>query len=133
MGFGQGKFGHIWKLENKGNYHVAEMSTSKKNRNTDQYETDWANKFVRLVGTAHQQADQLDISKNIKIGACEVTNRYDKEKNTTYTNYAIFNFEDASNNNGNHSSSRQATGKGSGDSFMNIPNGIDEDSELPFN
>ena len=40
MGFGQGKFGHIWKLENKGNYHVAEMSTSKKNKNTDQYETD---------------------------------------------------------------------------------------------
>ncbi|WP_394910514.1 hypothetical protein [uncultured Robinsoniella sp.] len=130
MGFGQGKFGHIWKLENKGNYHVAEMSTSKKNKNTDQYETDWANKFVRLVGTAHQQADQLDISKNVKLGACEVTNRYDKEKNTTYTNYAIFNFEDA-NNNGNQSSSKQTTGKGASDNFMNIPDGIDD--ELPFN
>lgn len=128
MGFGAGKFVHIWKLENKGNYHVAEMSTSKKNKETEQYETDWANKFVRLVGTAHQQADSLDISKNVKIGACEVTNKYDKEKNTTYTNYVIFGFEDA--NNGSSQSSKSATSNTSSDGFMNIPDGIDD--ELPF-
>lgn len=129
MGFGTGKFAHIWKLENKGNYHVAEMSTSKKNKETEQYETDWANKFVRLVGTAHQQADSLDISKNVKIGACEVTNKYDKEKNTTYTNYVIFGFEDV--NNGSSQSLRPTPSNASSDGFMNIPDGIDE--ELPFN
>lgn len=129
MGFGTEKFAHIWKLENKGNYHVAEMSTSKKNKETEQYETDWANKFVRLVGTAHQQADSLDISKNVKIGACEVTNKYDKEKNTTYTNYVIFGFEDV--NNGSSQPSRPTPSNASSDGFMNIPDGIDE--ELPFN
>lgn len=128
MGFGQGKFGHIWKLENKGNYHVAEMSTSKKNKNTDQYETDWANKFVRLVGTAHQQAGSLDLSKNVKIGACEVTNKYDKEKNTTYTNYVIFGFEDVD---GSKSQPiKPAPGKVDNDEFMNIP--PDDLEELPF-
>lgn len=127
MGFGTRKFAHIWKLENKGNYHVAEMSTRKKNKETDQYETDWANKFVRLVGTAHQQADSLDISKNVKIGACEVTNRYNKEKNTTYTNYVIFGFEDVNSD----TLSKPAPSKAGSDGFMNIPDGIDE--ELPFN
>lgn len=129
MGFRQGGYAHIWNLENKGNYHVAEMSTSKKNKDTDKYETDWSNKFVRLVGTAHQQADTLDISKNVKIGACDVTNKYDKEKNTTYTNYVIFGFEDA-NGDGNHTV-KATSSKDAGDKFMDIPDNIDE--ELPFN
>ena len=127
MGFGTGKFGRVWKIENKGNYHVAEMSTSKKNKQTDQYETDWANKFVRLVGTAHNQIESMDISKSVKIGACEVTNKYDKEKNTTYTNYVIFGFEDVD---GGNQSAKPAPAA-AGDGFMNIPDGIDE--ELPFN
>ena len=129
MGFGTGKFAHIWELENKGNYHVASISTSKKNKSTDQYETDWTNKFVRLVGTAHQQADSLDISKNVKIGACEVTNKYDKEKNVTYTNYAIFGFEDT--NSGSNQSAKPAQAKKGNNDFMDIPDGIDEG--LPFN
>lgn len=125
MGFGQGKFCKIWKLEDKGNYHVAEMSTSKKNKGTNEYENDWSNKFVRLVGTAHQQIKSIDTSKTVKIGSCEVTNKYDKEKNTTYTNYTIFNFEDTQEN------SRPAPSQAKGDGFMNIPDGIDE--ILPFN
>ena len=131
MGFGQGKYAHVWKLEDKGNYHVAEISTSKKDKETDKYETDWSNKFVRLVGTAHQQAPKLDIAKNVKIGACEVTNKYDKEKNTTYTNYVIFNFDDVDGGS-KESKSDKAKGKDvSKEGFMNIPDGIDE--ELPFN
>ena len=126
MGFRQNAFAHIWKLENKGNYHVAQMSTSKKNKETDQYETDWQNNFVRLVGTAHTQADSLDISKNVKIGSCEVTNKYDKEKNTTYTNYVIFSFEDINSN----GSKPAAASKPKDTSFNDVPDGDDE--ELPF-
>lgn len=128
MGFGQGKFAKIWKIENKGNYHVAEMSASKKNKETDQYETDWSYKFVRLVGTAHQQVDKLDLSKNVKIGACEVKNNYDKEKNTTYTNYAIFAFEDVEGGSGQ--SGKSSSSNKSSDGFLNIPTELDE--ELPF-
>ncbi len=124
MGFGPGKYAHIWKLENKGNYHVAEMSTSKKNKETEQYETDWTNKFVRLVGTAHQQVEKLDITKNVKIGACEVTNKYVKEKDTTYTNYVIFGFEEDENRQKNDSKLKTDS-----DDFLSIP---EEDNELPF-
>ena len=127
MGFRQGSYAKIWNLEDKGNYHVAEMSISKKNKETDQYETEWANKFVRLVGKAHNQAKSLDTSKSIKIGTCDVTNKYEKEKSATYTNYVIFELEDINSNQGSSPAPSQAIGDG----FMNIPDGIDE--ELPFN
>lgn len=130
MGFGKGNFATIWRTEDKGRYTVAEMSTSKKNKETDQYETDWNNKFVRLVGTAHDQAKNFKERERVKIGSCDVTNKYDKEKNTTYTNYVIFGFEDVngSNSKSNNKQSSSSVDKGG---FMNIPDGVDE--ELPFN
>lgn len=127
MGFGQGRYAKIWKVENKGKYHVAEMSTSKKNRETDQYETDWQNKFVRLVGSAHEQIESMDISKSVKIGSCEVTNKYDKEKNITYTNYTIFGFEDP---NGDSTAPKKQTETKTKDSFIGVSD--TEDDELPF-
>lgn len=127
MGFREGSYAKIWNLEDKGNYHVAEMSVSKKNKETEQYETEWANKFVRLVGKAHNQAKSLDISKSVKIGACDVTNKYVKEKNETYTNYVVFEFES-----GNSDDSARPDPIKAKDGFINIPDGIDDDS-LPFN
>lgn len=126
MGFGKGNFCTVWKTENKGKYTVAEMSTSKKNKETDKYETDWSNKFVRLVGTAHEQAKNFGERENLKIGSCDVTNKYDKEKNITYTNYVIFGFEDVKGNN-----SKSTPKETKGDGYMNIPDGLEE--ELPFN
>jgi len=132
MGFKQGGFAKIWKLENKGNYHVAEMSTSKKNKNTDQYETDWSNKFVRLVGTAHNQADKLDITHNVKIGACEVTNKYDKDKNTTYTNYVVFGFEENDKKeNGTKNTTPKPDPSAKTDGYYPINESV-EDDDLPF-
>lgn len=124
--FSTGSYAHIWKLEDKGNYHVAQMSTSKNNNETGEYEKDWNDNFVRLVGTAHNQAKTLDTSKNVKIGRCGVSNNYSKEKNTTYTNYVIFNFEDNDSNTSGNTQKSQT----SKDDFMNVP-AIDDD-ELPF-
>ena len=55
-----------------------------------------------------------------------MTNKYDKEKKVTYTNYVIFSFED--NNSSRNTYSKSSTGGG----FMNIPDGV-EDDDLPFN
>lgn len=126
MAFRQGAYAHIWQLENKGKYHVARMSTSRKNKETDQYETDWTDSFVRLIGQAHEQADKIDISKNVRIGSCEVTNKYDKETGKTYTNYAIFGFENA------QDSAVKKQNKPNADEFMKIPEDSDDDG-LPFN
>lgn len=129
MGFRQdARFVKVWEVENKGNYHIVSLSTSKKNKDTNEYETDFSNKFVRFIGTAHTLAADLKKGDTIKLGSCEVTNKYDKEKNTTYTNYLVYSFEKEGDN--NNSNNNQSTPK-SNDGFMNIPDGIDE--ELPFN
>lgn len=119
-------FVKVWEVEDKGNYHIVSLSTSKKNKETDKYETDFSNKFVRFIGTAHKLAADLKKGDVIKLGSCEVTNKYDKEKNTTYTNYLVYSFEKE----GDNSNSNQSADK-KDDSFMNIPDSIDE--ELPFN
>lgn len=129
MGFRQdARFVKVWEVENKGNYHIVSLSTSKKNKDTNEYETDFSNKFVRFIGTAHTLAADLKKGDTIKLGSCEVTNKYDKDKNTTYTNYLVYSFEKEGDN--SSSNANQSTPK-SNDGFMNIPDGIDE--ELPFN
>lgn len=124
MGFRQdARFAKVWEIENKGNYHVVSLSTSKKNKTTGEYETDFSNKFVRFIGTAHNEASNLKVGDAIKIGSCEVTNSYDKEKKTTYTNYLVYSFEKEGENSGNNQSN-------SIDDF--VPP-TDDSDELPFN
>lgn len=126
MGFRQdARFVKVWEVENKGNYHIVSLSTSKKNKDTNEYETDFSNKFVRFIGTAHTLAADLKKGDTIKLGSCEVTNKYDKEKNTTYTNYLVYSFEKEGGNTNNQSTPK------ADNSFMDIPD--DADSELPFN
>lgn len=128
MGFRNGAYATIWEVkQGKGNYTDVRLSISKKNKQTDQYETDFSG-FVRFIGTAHQNAGSLKEKDRIKIGDCEVTNSYSKEKNVTYTNYAVFSFENASGGNTNQNAAAQPIPEG----FVNIPDGI-SDEELPFN
>ena len=98
MAFGEGAYGKIWGIKDMGNYSLVELSTSKKNKKTEKYETDFRCKFVRFIGTAHEKTKDLKGDERIKIGSCEVTNRYDQEKQKEYTNFAVFSFETASGN-----------------------------------
>lgn len=140
MGFRQGAYAKIWRVEDKGNYSVAQVSISKKNKDTDQYETEFQHNFVRLVGTAHdlgKNIEEVQGGTSIKITSCDVTNRYDKDKQKEFTNFVIFGFEFPDNNGGNAGGKKKAAPKNptkkaaADDGFMNIPDGIDE--ELPFN
>ena len=128
MGFKNGGFAKVWAVENKGNYSVVELSTSKKNKETSEYETDFSNKFVRFIGTAHRESSKLGRNDSIKLGDIEVTNKYDKEKNTTYTNYMVYSFEKSDSNGGNNT--KKDSNKKNDTGMMNIPDGIDE--TLPF-
>jgi hypothetical protein len=128
MGFRTDAFAKVWAIENKGNYSVVDMSISKKNE-AGGYDVTFSNKFVRFIGTAHTLADGLKKGDTIKIGNCDVTSVYDKEKKATYTNFLVFSFENP--NGGTSGGSKPEPSKVSGDGFMNIPDGIDE--ELPFN
>lgn len=140
MGFRQGAYAKVWRVEDKGNYSVAQVSISKKNKDTDQYETEFQHNFVRLVGTAHdlgRSIEEVQGGTSIKITSCDVTNLYDKEKKKEFTNFVIFGFEFPDNNSGNSSGNKKSSPKkpsnkaAANDGFMNIPEGIEE--ELPFN
>lgn len=99
MGFRDGAFATVWEITESAEKSTRiRLSTSRKNKSTGEYETDF-NGFARLVGSAHKMADELDdrigdsSRCRIKIGNCDVTNRYDKEKEKEYTNFTIFSFE----------------------------------------
>lgn len=80
----------VWEVEDKGNYTICQISSSKKNQQTGQYETDFSAK-VKFVGKAHFKHPIA--GQNIKILNCGVSNKYDKEKKTLYTNYVVFDCE----------------------------------------
>lgn len=92
---GRGGFARIWSIEDKGNYSVAKISTSKKRKDGNGYETDFQDGFVRLIGSAHEKGKTLTVTEKgvaIQITSCEVTTPYDAETKKGYTNYAIFAF-----------------------------------------
>lgn len=132
MGFRSGSYAKVWRFEDKGNYAIVEISTSKKNKQTDQYETDFNSKFTRFIGQAHTDILALQDGVKIKLGEIEVTNSWNKETKQGYTNFLVYTFEVAerqdAENAGSNAGSQQESGS---DGFMNLPQGIDE--ELPFN
>lgn len=125
MSFRQNSYCVVWEIkQGTGNFTDVRLSSSKKNKQTGEYETDFSG-FVRFIGGAHQKAASLKEKDRIKLGDCEVTNRYDKEKKTTYTNFAVFDFEMA--NSGQQTPQQTQTSIAG---FENIPS--DVDTELPF-
>lgn len=128
MGFRQNGYAKVWRFEDKGNYAIVEISTSKKNKQTDQYETDFNSKFTRFIGQAHTDILALQDGVKIKLGDVEVTNSYNKETKVAYTNFLVFSFEVAEYQDTQKTSGKVADGK---EDFMKIPE-TDMDS-LPFN
>lgn len=127
MGFRTGAYATVWEIkQGNGNYTDVRISTSKKDRGTDKYVTDFSG-YVRLVGEAHQSASNLQEKDRIKIGDCEVTNNYNKEKNTTYVNYAIFGYEDVSSIGDSTSGTKNESTKATAVSAES-----NDDDDLPF-
>lgn len=95
MGFRVNAYATVWNVANKGSYSEVEMSTSRRNKQTDKLENDFAHKFVRFYKKAHEKAAGLTSKDRIMITECEVTNRYDKEKKKEYVTFMIYDFEPA--------------------------------------
>ena len=133
---GRGGYARIWKVENKGNYSIAKVSTSKKRKDGDGYETDFQHGFVRLVGNAHDKVSNLEIPDKgvaIQIISCEVTTPYDGENKKSYTNYVIYAFDVVNGENTSDSKESKSTAKTS-KSKKNTPavEELEDESDLPF-
>lgn len=94
MGFRTGAFAKIWKVEPFSDTSVKlRISVSRKNKQTGEYERDFSG-FATAIGTAAaKKAACLKEGDRIKLGDVDVTTKYDKAKDVTYTNYKIFSFE----------------------------------------
>ena len=94
MGFRTGAYAKVWKVEPFSDTSVKlRISISRKNKQTGEYEQDFSG-FVNAIGTAAaKKAAVLKEGDTIKLGDVDVTTKYDKAKEVTYTNYKIFSFE----------------------------------------
>lgn len=130
MGFRQGAYAKVWRAEDKGKYSVGNISISRKNKDTDKYEIEFQDGFVRFVGDAHTALSNLSIDEkgtSIQITSCDVTNKYDAEKKKTYTNFVIFGFDvpDGGNAGGKKGGASKSKPKA-------VPMDDPEDDDLPF-
>ena len=94
MGFRKETYATVWEVEPVSDTMTkGRISISRKNKNTGEYETDFSG-YVSFVGTAAaKKASLLKEKDRIKLGDVDVTNRYDKAKGVTYTNFKVFSFE----------------------------------------
>ena len=94
MAFRSGAYCTVFSVEKRNeNVTRVRIATSRKNKMTDQYEQDFGG-FVDFVGKdAAKKALQLKKMDRIKLGDVSVTNKYDKEKGVTYTNFSCFSFD----------------------------------------
>lgn len=94
MGFRNGAYAKVWKIENDNGHSIkAQISTSRKNKKTEEYETDF-NSYALFSGGAYEAAKKLKDGDRVHLGDVEVRNKYDKEKRVTYTDYFIWSLQD---------------------------------------
>lgn len=94
MGFKKDSFAKVWSVEGVSDTNTKlRISISRKNRQTGEYEEDFAG-FVSCIGSmAAKKALALKEGDRIRLGDTDVTTWYNKEKKVTYTTYKIFDFE----------------------------------------
>lgn len=96
MGFRTGAYATVWEVNPvKDSVTRLRISVSKKVRDSDEYEQCFGGYVSCLGTTCAAQAAKLNVRDRIKLKDIDVENRYDKEKNVTYTNFNIWSFEDA--------------------------------------
>ena len=121
--FANGSYATIWEIKKEeANYADVKISTSKKNKNGE-YEQDFGG-IVRFVGDAKNVVLGKQAKDRVKIIECAISNKYDKDKKTTYWNPVVFKCEDA--NGGTTTTKQENTAKTTSASEDMM------DQELPF-
>lgn len=123
MGFRTGAFVTVWEVESVGDTRTkARVSISRKNKQTGAYDQDFSG-YINFIGSAcAAQALSLKEKDRIKLGDCDLSTWYDKEKKITYYQPKVFSFEKVD----------------SGQSGVTVEvdsgeqDGYTEDSHLPF-
>lgn len=90
MSLRSGAYATIWEVRNNNGTVSVNLSTSRKDKTTGHYVTDWSG---WMTVYADQDAMlQLPRKTRIIIGDFAVSNRYDKETHQTNTHYSLFGY-----------------------------------------
>ena len=94
MGFRTGAYAKVWEVNPMSDTSTKlRISISRKNKQTGEYEQDFSG-FVLCIGSAAaRNALKLKEGSRIKLGDCDVTTKYDAQKQITYTNFKLLSFE----------------------------------------
>ena len=92
--FSNGSYATVWNVTTDDNGRVkVELSTSRKDRESGQYTTDFSSKYVNFVSDAKAVGADLHRGDRIRIDECGVSNGYNKETQKGYTNFFVFKAE----------------------------------------
>lgn len=122
MGFRNGAYATVWEVESITNgLTKGRISINRKNKQTGEYEQDFSG-YITFVGSAcANNALALKEKDRIRLGDCDLSTKYDKDKKTTYYTPKVFSFELVS------SESKPQSSVDSGE-----PSAYTEESHLPF-
>lgn len=128
-----GGYARVWSISERNGYVTGNLSTSRKLKDSDRYETDFQDGYVSFFGACADKIKSVDIPDRkgvgIQILSCEVRNKYDEGAKRTYVNYNIYDFKFTDQK--SEAPTTKKTPEKKKEEFMNIPDGVDE--ELPFN
>lgn len=82
----------VFKVEDKGTFVKAQLSTSEKKQDNTYENSSW---FASFVGNAKESARHLKEKDKITITKGKLTNVYNKEKKVSYLNLTVFEFTNA--------------------------------------
>lgn len=140
MGFTNGAYARIWSKEEHEKYTTCQLSVSRKNKETEQYEVEFQDGYVMFIGDAHKAISEIDDIPEkglaIKLVNTDTRNKYVKEKNTKYTNFFVFKFEIPDGNSSSGGTKKEAAKKTTTKSKTSKKkveeSPIEEDDDLPF-
>lgn len=122
--FANNNYAKVWKIfpkeKKEQRYTVVQLSTSRKDKKTKEYSTDFSD-YVRLVGTAEEKAAELEAQDRIKLLSVGVTNSYNKETKKKSEQFVCFDFDF-------DNQRKQAEASGNGEEWAEL----DENAKLPF-
>lgn len=127
MGFRKDAYATCWSVEPKSDtMTIVRLSTNSKNKQTGEYEQDFGD-FVAFIGTAvAKKAANLKEKDRIKLGDVDVSNKYDREKHTTYYSFKCFGFEKLDNK------QQPSQGTNEPDPVEDVVESIASENKLPF-
>lgn len=125
MGFRNGAYAKVWAIDAKTDTATKlRISISRKDKTTNQYETDFSGIVTCYGADAAKQAAALQIGDKIQLGNVDVSRRFDVSTNREYINFKVFSFTMASD--------ESSDGLGDVDAHLPPLMQLDSDEQLPF-